>query len=57
VGGGKNRQVVEALTQQEMQVVSGRLSTLNTMRNPMNGLPKGVDPMRARPDRRAMRGR
>ena len=47
----------KALTQQEMQVVSGRLSTLNTMRNPMNGLPKGVDPMRARPDRRAMRGR
>lgn len=47
----------KALTQQEMQVVSGRLSTLNTMRNPMNAVPKGIDPMRARPDRRAMRGR
>ena len=47
----------KALTQQEMQAISGRLSTLNTMRNPMNAVPKGVDPMRARPDRRAMRGR
>lgn len=47
----------KALTQQEIQAVSGRLSTLNHMRNPMNSLPKGVDPMRARPDRRGMRGR
>lgn len=46
----------KALTQQEVQAVGGRLKTLNHMRNPMNGLPKGIDPMRARPDRRAMRG-
>ena len=47
----------KTLTQKEMQDVSGRLSTLNTIRNPMNGIPKGVDPNRVRPDRRAMRGR
>ena len=47
----------KTLTQKEMQDVSGRLSTLNNIRNPMNGIPKGVDPNRVRPDRRAMRGR
>ena len=47
----------KTLTQKEMQDVSGRLSTLNNIRNPMNGIPKVVDPNRVRPDRRAMRGR
>lgn len=48
----------KTLTQQEVQVVSSRLTTLNNMRNPMNSIPKGIDPNRApRPDRRAMRGR
>ena len=41
------------LTQQEVQTVHKRISTLGN-RLP---IPKGVDPMRARPDRRAMRGR
>ena len=47
----------KALTQQEVQGVSNRLSTLNHVRNPMNSIPKGIDPNRVRPDRRAMRGR
>ena len=47
----------KALTQQEVQGVSNRLSTLNHVRNPMNSIPKGIDPSRVRPDRRAMRGR
>lgn len=41
------------LTQQEVQTVHKRISTLNT-RLP---IPKGVDPQRARPDRKSMRGR
>ncbi|MCD1144104.1 DUF4191 domain-containing protein [Kocuria sp. LUK] len=41
------------LTKQEVQTVHRRISTLGN-RLP---IPKGVDPMRARPDRRAMRGR
>ena len=47
----------KALTQQEVQGVSNRLSTLNHVRNPMNSIPKGINPNRVRPDRRAMRGR
>ncbi|MDO5750167.1 MAG: DUF4191 domain-containing protein [Rothia sp. (in: high G+C Gram-positive bacteria)] len=45
------------LTNEEMHKVSQRLQTMNNMRNPMRAMPKGIDPMRARPDRRAMRGR
>lgn len=42
------------LTQQEVQTVHKRLSTLGHNRLP---IPKGVDPARARPDRKSMRGR
>ncbi|WP_028278992.1 DUF4191 domain-containing protein [Arthrobacter sp. H5] len=41
------------LTKQEVQAVDKRLTALGT-RLP---IPKGVDPMKARPDRKAMRGR
>ncbi len=41
------------LTRQEVQAVDKRLSALGT-RMP---IPKGVDPFKARPDRKAMRGR
>ncbi|MGF9662953.1 DUF4191 domain-containing protein [Arthrobacter crystallopoietes] len=42
------------LTKQEVQAVDKRLSALGTNKLP---IPKGVDPFKARPDRRAMRGR
>jgi hypothetical protein len=42
------------LTKQEVEVVNKRLKALGGMRPP---IPKGVDPMRARPDRKSMRGR
>jgi hypothetical protein len=42
------------LTKQEVAEVSKRLTALGGMRAPV---PKGVDPMRARPDRKGMRGR
>lgn len=42
------------LTKQEVEVVNKRLKALGGIRPP---IPKGVDPMRARPDRKAMRGR
>lgn len=42
------------LTKQEVEVVNKRLKALGGVRPP---IPKGVDPMRARPDRKAMRGR
>ena len=41
------------LTKQEVQVVHRRMNTLQN-RLP---IPKGVDPTRARPDRKSMRGR
>ena len=41
------------LTKQEVQVVHRRM---NTLQNKLP-IPKGVDPMRARPDRKSMRGR
>nr|WP_269155767.1 DUF4191 domain-containing protein [Kocuria indica] len=41
------------LTKQEVQVVHRRM---NTLKNKLP-IPKGVDPMRARPDRKSMRGR
>ncbi len=42
------------LTQQEVQAVNNRLSSLGNQNLPV---PKGVDPMRMRPDRKGMRGR
>ncbi|WP_432504659.1 DUF4191 domain-containing protein [Kineococcus arenarius] len=42
------------LTKQEVAAVSKRLRALGGVRAPV---PQGVDPLRARPDRRAMRGR
>ena len=42
------------LTKEEVQQISARLRTIPGVRAP---LPKGIDPMRARPNRRAMRGR
>ena len=47
------RKLDKKLTKQEVQVVYKRMNTLQN-RLP---IPKGVDPMRARPDRKAMRGR
>lgn len=43
-----------ALTKQEVAEVNKRLKALGGMRPP---IPKGIDPMRARPDRKAQRGR
>lgn len=42
------------LTPQEVAEIGKRLTALGTMRLPV---PKGIDPMRARPDRKGMRGR
>src|SRR5690606_16713845 len=42
------------LTKPELAQVSARLHALGAARPP---IPKGVDPMRARPDRKGMRGR
>lgn len=42
------------LTKQEVAAVQKRLKALGGIRPPV---PQGIDPMRARPDRRAMRGR
>lgn len=47
------RKLDKKLTKQEVHVVYKRMNTLQN-RLP---IPKGVDPMRARPDRKAMRGR
>ncbi|HHW84481.1 MAG TPA: DUF4191 domain-containing protein [Actinomycetales bacterium] len=44
----------KTLTAQEVSAVANRLRSLGTMKLP---IPKGIDPMRARPDRRGMRGR
>jgi hypothetical protein len=43
-----------ALTKQEVSEVAKRLRALGTAKLP---IPKGVDPLRARPDRKATRGR
>jgi hypothetical protein len=43
------------LTKQEAAAVSKRLNALH--RSLRQQVPKGVDPMRARPNRKAMRGR
>ena len=42
------------LTKPELAQVSARLNALGATRPP---IPKGIDPMRARPDRKGMRGR
>ena len=42
------------LTKQEIAEVNKRLTALGGIKLPV---PKGVDPMRARPDRKGMRGR
>ena len=42
------------LTKAELAVVDKRLTALGTMRLP---IPKGIDPMKARPDRKGARGR
>ena len=44
----------KTLTKQEVYAVDKRLTALGAARLP---LPKGIDPMRARPDRKGMRGR
>lgn len=48
------RKLKPKLTKQEVAEVAKRLTALGTARPP---IPKGVDPMRARPDRKGMRGR
>jgi len=48
------RRMKKTLTKQEVQAVDKRLASLGASRMP---IPKGVDPYRARPDRKAMRGR
>ncbi|MGI4893506.1 MAG: DUF4191 domain-containing protein [Janthinobacterium lividum] len=50
----KVQRLKPALTKEEVAAVSKRLRSLGGIRPP---LPKGIDPMRARPDRKAMRGR
>lgn len=51
---GKLGRMRPSLTKNEVSEVSRRLRALGGVRPP---IPKGVDPMRVRPDRRAMRGR
>lgn len=48
------RKLDKKLTKQEVSAVHQRLSTLRSDQLP---IPKGVDPMRARPDHKALRGR
>ena len=43
-----------AITKAEVSEVAKRLRALGAARLP---IPKGVDPMRARPDRKAVKGR
>lgn len=52
--GKKMKKLPKAITKQEVHAVDLRLSTLGSAKLP---IPKGIDPNRARPDRRAMRGR
>lgn len=48
------RKLKPQLTKQEVAEVDKRLTALGAMRPP---LPKGIDPTKARPDRKGMRGR
>lgn len=51
---GKIQRIRPTLTKAEASAVNKRLKALGAAKPPV---PKGVDPMRARPDRRGMRGR
>lgn len=51
---GKIQRLRPALTKAEASAVNKRLKALGVARPPV---PKGIDPMRARPDRKGMRGR
>ncbi|WP_106208205.1 DUF4191 domain-containing protein [Kineococcus rhizosphaerae] len=51
---GRVQRLKPQLTKQEVAAVQKRLKALGGIRPPV---PKGIDPMNARPDRRAMRGR
>jgi len=51
---GKIQRLRPALTKAEASAVNKRLKALGGARPPV---PKGIDPMRARPDRKGMRGR
>lgn len=51
---GKLQRMRPALTKAEASAVNKRLKALGGVRPPV---PKGIDPMRARPDRKGMRGR
>jgi len=51
---GTVQKIKPQLTKQEVAAVQKRLKALGGLRPPV---PQGIDPMRARPDRRAMRGR
>ena len=48
------RKLRPKLTKQEVSEVDKRLTSLGGVRLP---IPKGIDPTRARPDRKGMRGR
>lgn len=48
------RKLDKKLTKQEVSVVHQRLASMRSQQLP---IPKGVDPMRARPDRKSLRGR
>ncbi|VXB45007.1 DUF4191 domain-containing protein [Citricoccus sp. K5] len=48
------KRMKKTLTKQEVQAVDKRLNSLGSTKMP---IPKGIDPYRARPDRKAMRGR
>lgn len=48
------KKLPKSITKDEVHAVDMRISTLPSARLP---IPKGIDPMKARPDRRAMRGR
>ena len=50
----KVQRLKPTLTKQEVAAVSKRLKALSGVRP---SIPQGIDPMRARPDRKAMRGR
>lgn len=50
----KIRSFKKVLTKHEVPAVSARLAALNSSNLP---IPKGIDPMRARPNRRALRGK
>lgn len=50
----KAKKLPKAITRQELQAVDKRLSTVRSSALP---IPKGIDPNRVRPNRKAMRGR